>query len=264
MMIMMSKPQSNQVHCFTAWNHHFCVVILFSVWMIFVPQLHLFTKYSKIRFNITWINPKFKPSKVAGQLVTLLSDPAFEWQQRKPQLYQRYVHDFCQCIWSFWQRKKDRETERENTDRIFEHEGFSRHLSVCAWVWRFSYIAITDKLIIQSYCRWCKTDEGTQGYTVSIFHYIQEVIESGTGWRRELGSDYIKPIYRQKCDCHWRRLSRSLSARSNFFVVITRTTYTLSSRFCVITFGIMASWQKSVVNNIIFYYYIFLPARASF
>lgn len=36
----------------------------------------------------------------------------------------------------------------------------------------------TDTLIIQSYRRWCKTDEGTQGCAVSIFHYIQEVRET--------------------------------------------------------------------------------------
>lgn len=88
---------------------------------------------------------------------------------------------------------------------------------VLEWVWRYSNTAITDKLIIQSYCRWCKTDEGTQGYTVSFFHYIREVIERNSMKQRAWWWLHQTNIC-QKCD--WKSTSRSLSTRAVFFVFI--------------------------------------------
>lgn len=105
----------------------------------------------------------------------------------------------------------DRESERP-TESLCVQAATCVCECVLEWVWRFSNTAITDKLIIQSYCRWCKTDEGTQGYTVSIFHYIREVIERNSveqrawWWLHQTNipsemwlKEHIKVTFHQNC-----------------------------------------------------------------
>lgn len=86
------------------------------------------------------------------------------------------------------------------------------------------------------------------------------------GWSRVLDSDYIKPIYSQKCDYQRRSTSRSLSTRTKCFVVVqTKQTlfflpillfsswlfkYNTNAVSCVIVFFFSLCQSQNMHNHI--------------